>query len=474
MEEVWWNLRTALGVLGRPEVPVLAGAPAETFAPHLGWARRQRADRLVPFVGAYEKADRPRVPPGGRPPSPAAAGAAAEFITAAATTRGGGPLDLLCIGPLTNLSHALRRMPALASAVRQAYVMGGYFGPGSHDGHRPDFNFWFDPAAADHVLNSGIKVVLVPLEVCRTAAASDSLTETLGAAPAGVASVFVDDFLGMVEQHGPSMALCDQLVALLHQYPGLATSCERGRVSVECDRTAGGGRSRFRVDPRGTVTLVRAVDVRRVHALLAERVRQMAAGPARAESDPRRGPMHYFRTPRYEYYAEERLRAAEVAVAELVAQGGRVSAPAERRVAAAAELLDLIRVCAGSRREGAPVRPPPQGVDPGEGTSFLAGKRYERAVYEWGASVDVFALCCDERAQRLGVATGSFARPPAMTLFCDLPGPTTGGVQLVGEARAVTGVGHGLVSNGLASAVDRYLARRGHAPHTITTDTTQA
>ncbi len=93
-----------------------------------------------------------------------------------------GTLDVVALGPLTNLAALLTREPALASRItRVIAVMGRRPGHRFHPsenratramlfGHGPDFrdlNAVLDPQAVSVVLASGIPVVLVPYSAAR-------------------------------------------------------------------------------------------------------------------------------------------------------------------------------------------------------------------------------------------------------------------------------------------------------------------
>ena len=63
-----------------------------------------------------------------------------------------GEIDLVTLGPLTNVALALASVPRLAGAIRHCYIMGGT-GAG-HGNVTPlaEYNFWADPEAAAMVV----------------------------------------------------------------------------------------------------------------------------------------------------------------------------------------------------------------------------------------------------------------------------------------------------------------------------------
>ena len=83
-------------------------------------------------------------------------------------------LSIVCLGPLTNLAVAIQRdgkhLPAL-SKVKRIFVMGGCIHqpiPGGNVTPHAEFNFYADPDAAQVVLQSGLPITLVPLDVTET------------------------------------------------------------------------------------------------------------------------------------------------------------------------------------------------------------------------------------------------------------------------------------------------------------------
>lgn len=74
-----------------------------------------------------------------------------------------GEVDIVAIGPLTNLAAAIERDARFAPAVRGLWVMGGAFGTGE-----PEHNLRSDVVAARRVFDARIPTVVTGLEVTRT------------------------------------------------------------------------------------------------------------------------------------------------------------------------------------------------------------------------------------------------------------------------------------------------------------------
>lgn len=76
-------------------------------------------------------------------------------------------LELVTLGPLTNLALALQKQPAIAQLVSRCVIMGG--APCCEGNVTPaaEYNIWCDPEAARIVVRSGLPVELVGWHLCR-------------------------------------------------------------------------------------------------------------------------------------------------------------------------------------------------------------------------------------------------------------------------------------------------------------------
>jgi purine nucleosidase len=305
-EEVEVNIGEALGLAGRLDIPLLRGLSFESFARRHAPALELKRRGLRSFIGAFEKSERPRLWITGAAEGNKRVPAASDFIVQAGRLKP-GQIDLICLGPLTNVAQALKAAPDLPLLLRRVFVMGGNFEATGPKADSIDFNVWFDPEAAQSVLDSGLRVVLLPLEVCRSAAVSPALIEAVCLHHRGLAGLFVDDFLGMVVQHGPSMPLCDQLLALIACDPGLVSTAERGRVQVDCTASANRGQTRFQANAAGSVELIRSVSVDRLRQRLLSCLAALEHCPA-----PLPARLGSLTTPRFKYLIQRELESATV------------------------------------------------------------------------------------------------------------------------------------------------------------------
>ena len=75
-------------------------------------------------------------------------------------------LEIVTLGPLTNLALALLKEPALAGMVKRVYIMGGAgLGPGNMT-PVAEFNFYVDAEAVQIVMDSALPKTVVGWDVC--------------------------------------------------------------------------------------------------------------------------------------------------------------------------------------------------------------------------------------------------------------------------------------------------------------------
>ncbi|HAG67754.1 MAG TPA: nucleoside hydrolase [Acidimicrobium sp.] len=78
-----------------------------------------------------------------------------------------GVLELVTLGPLTNIALALKKDPSIATKIKRCVVMGAV---ADHIGNVTpvaEFNMWVDPEAVDVVLRSGMNLEFVGWDISR-------------------------------------------------------------------------------------------------------------------------------------------------------------------------------------------------------------------------------------------------------------------------------------------------------------------
>ncbi|SDN49019.1 nucleoside hydrolase [Allokutzneria albata] len=138
-----------------------------------------------------------------------------------------GELDLLALGPLTNVAVALLVEPELPKLLRKVVVMGGaVWAPGNATAHA-EANIYNDPEAADLVLGAGFDLTLVGLEATAHAIANATWLDELAAHDSprarfasGVLGHYVGFYQPLVGVR--QCTLYDPLAAAILLDPGLA------------------------------------------------------------------------------------------------------------------------------------------------------------------------------------------------------------------------------------------------------------
>ena len=81
-----------------------------------------------------------------------------------AAKKEGGKLQIVAVGPLTNIAHAIISHPDLKDMIERILIMGGAV-VGGNATMAAEFNIYADPHSAETVMQSGIPVVMFGLDV---------------------------------------------------------------------------------------------------------------------------------------------------------------------------------------------------------------------------------------------------------------------------------------------------------------------
>ena len=121
-----------------------------------------------------------------------------EILRAASVSDGG--MTLCTLGPLTNVAMAMVKAPDIVGNIRELILMGGSCFEGGNVNPAAEFNMFVDPHAAYVVLESGVPIVMMPLDVTHKALATPARVQAfadLGTGPGNV----VAEMLGFSERH---------------------------------------------------------------------------------------------------------------------------------------------------------------------------------------------------------------------------------------------------------------------------------
>jgi inosine-uridine nucleoside N-ribohydrolase len=129
-----------------------------------------------------------------------------------------GELEIVAIGPLTNIAIALAKYPELVKLVRRIVIMGGGILAGNTT-PAAEFNILVDPEAAKRVFTSGIPFWLCPLDVTHEAFVTPKDLEDIRALGSEQARFFAEITsraleLNKVYTKGRGVALHDPLAML--------------------------------------------------------------------------------------------------------------------------------------------------------------------------------------------------------------------------------------------------------------------
>lgn len=243
------NAGRLLSLLGAP-IPVVSGAAMPLARPGINEAAIHGDDGL----GGVALPE----------PLAVARGYAPFWIAEQLRAGHAGSMDILALGPLTNIALLLRDHADAARRIGRLIVMGGVVADRGNAGPHSEFNFACDPEAVDIVLRSGLDVTLIPLDVTRKVRASVDYVAALRGGPAGTAAA---DLISAYFQGGrESRPLHDPCVMLLALAPELF-GIETRHVSVDVSHGEGAGALLEGTVP---VKIAMSVDVAGALELLAE------------------------------------------------------------------------------------------------------------------------------------------------------------------------------------------------------------
>lgn len=271
-------------LLGRADIPFYLGADKPLRnTPEM--AREMKEKWKLGFTGAFGRpvpvAGRLEPPFGGRFSGiEARAESAVDYLVRELETSP-KPVTILAIGPLTNLALALRRKPALAARIARLVIMGGNVRvPGNVTAYA-EFNFWFDPEAAQEVLSAPIgEKILIGLDLTNQALIDRARFDDLVAAESPLAALLKDDlgnhYPKFLSNPKATRYIWDAVASAYLVEPSIATKRESLflRVVTEFGPRYGAVEILGGPAPGGTpVTVLTGLDFERFYALLKKSLR---------------------------------------------------------------------------------------------------------------------------------------------------------------------------------------------------------
>jgi inosine-uridine nucleoside N-ribohydrolase len=176
------------------------------------------------------------------------------------------PITIVAVGPLTNIAEALQKSPEISTNIKEIYIMGGAVevegnvgksGVGIQNKYA-EWNIYIDPAAANIVFNSGIPIILVPLDATRDVPVTRNfhgvLDKNRNTPTANLVYDMLTANLDFVDSGG--FQFWDSLTAAIFTDQSIASFQDMSLVVVEDEGSESG---RIKSDPNGARVKVAVV-----------------------------------------------------------------------------------------------------------------------------------------------------------------------------------------------------------------------
>ena len=164
IDDATYNARRILTLAGAPEVPVGRGAsrPLDSNL-ELGNYVHGKSGLDGPSMPEPEMGEDPR----------GALGLMNDLVEAAE-----GKVTMVITGPMTNLAQLLRINPDIGNRIAEVIFMGGSTERGNHT-PSAEFNTYADPEALQEVIDSGVPIRMVGLNLTHQALATPEIVERM-------------------------------------------------------------------------------------------------------------------------------------------------------------------------------------------------------------------------------------------------------------------------------------------------------
>lgn len=149
-----------------------------------------------------------------------------------------GELNVVTLGPLTNVALALKKRPAISREIKKCVIMGG-----TGDGHGnitpvAEYNIWADPEAAQVVFESGMAITMVGWDISRKYACINSQEMSRISGLSKLGGFCMDIQKSLIEftsevTHLDGIDLPDPMAMAIAIRPGIAQSRRSFYVQVE-------------------------------------------------------------------------------------------------------------------------------------------------------------------------------------------------------------------------------------------------
>ena len=178
------NTRIVCELAGKPDTLVFAGCTAPMHR------------KLVTAEHVHGKTglDGPQLDD---PKMPLQAQHGVDFIIETLRAEPEGTVTLCPIGPLTNIATAFEKAPDIIPRIQEIVLMGGAYFEVGNITPAAEFNIYVDPEAAKIVFDSGVPLVVMPLDVTHKALTTKAHIEafrTMGTKVGDMVAAWTDFF----------------------------------------------------------------------------------------------------------------------------------------------------------------------------------------------------------------------------------------------------------------------------------------
>ncbi len=149
-------------------------------------------------------------------------------------------VEIAALGPLTNIALLLCLYPEVEHKIKRLVWMGGNLDAPGNTTPFAEFNFWFDPEAAQIVLRSRIaEKVMFGLDVCNRFVLTQDRFAQIVSRSTTITDLFRDGFgnghPGFLNNPSASCLLWDELVSAFLISPGLVTEWKEVFLDVRSE-----------------------------------------------------------------------------------------------------------------------------------------------------------------------------------------------------------------------------------------------
>jgi inosine-uridine nucleoside N-ribohydrolase len=137
--------------------------------------------------------------------------------------------DLLVIGPASPIFSLLKAHAELAEYLGQVFLMGGAIECEGNATPAAEFNFWFDPDAAEALLASNLQITLLPLDAIRALHYSREFAAALDPTHP------MQGYIKNASQNPNSLSACDEVLAAVMLDSALVSKSKSVKLSVDAN-----------------------------------------------------------------------------------------------------------------------------------------------------------------------------------------------------------------------------------------------